>query len=200
MKHIITATVENQPGVLARIVGLISGRGYNIETLSVGPTSEPDLSQMTMTIPGDTHVLHQVSKQLNKMVEVIKVSDFQRFKVDSVTIFSSAMKLSSIPQLYRNMNRWTEILKVLSKYGLADWINQLNLDFAKGVLKAHDGEFADMNQMLEDLKTTEQIYRNSIPDITHNHIRLLYSPRLWSTIFSRSFALNTFARLSWLKI
>ena len=75
MKHIITATVENQPGVLARIVGLISGRGYNIETLSVGPTSEPDLSQMTMTIPGDTHVLHQVSKQLNKMVEVIKVSD-----------------------------------------------------------------------------------------------------------------------------
>jgi len=51
-------------------------------------------------------------------------------------------------------------------------------------IKAHDGEFADMNQMLEDLKTAEQIYRNSIPDITHNHIRLLYSPRLWSTIFS----------------
>jgi hypothetical protein len=51
-------------------------------------------------------------------------------------------------------------------------------------IKAHDGEFADMHQMLEELKTAEQIYRNSIPDITHNHIRLLYSPRLWSTIFS----------------
>ena len=75
MKHIITAMVENQPGVLARIVGLISGRGYNIETLNVGPTQDRDVSQMTMTVPGDDHVLEQVTKQLNKLVDVIKVSD-----------------------------------------------------------------------------------------------------------------------------
>lgn len=75
MKHIITAMVENRPGVLARIVGLISGRGYNIETLNVGPTQDPDVSQMTMTVPGDDHVLEQVTKQLNKLVDVIKVSD-----------------------------------------------------------------------------------------------------------------------------
>ncbi|MEX0793316.1 MAG: AarF/ABC1/UbiB kinase family protein [Pirellulaceae bacterium] len=71
------------------------------------------------------------------------------------------MKLSSIPQLYRNMNRWTEILTVLSKYGLADWIQQLNLDFAKGLLKARDGEVlsrytreARIRMALQDLGPT----------------------------------------------
>ncbi len=75
MKHIITLLVENQPGVLARVVGLISGRGYNIETLNVGPTHHPERSRMTMTVPGDDHVLKQVTKQLNKLVDVIKVTD-----------------------------------------------------------------------------------------------------------------------------
>ena len=75
MKHIITLLVENQPGVLARVVGLISGRGYNIESLNVGPTHDPTRSRMTMTVPGDDRVLAQVTKQLNKLVDVIKVAD-----------------------------------------------------------------------------------------------------------------------------
>lgn len=75
MRHIINAIVENQPGVLARIVGVISGRGYNIETLAVAPSHEPELSRLTMTVRGDSHVLEQVTKQLNKMVNVIKVND-----------------------------------------------------------------------------------------------------------------------------
>ena len=75
MKHIINAVVENQPGVLARIVGLISGRGYNIETLNVGPCAEPMISRMTITVNGDSHVLEQITKQLNKLVDVIKVND-----------------------------------------------------------------------------------------------------------------------------
>jgi acetolactate synthase-1/3 small subunit len=73
--HIITLLVENQPGVLARVVGLISGRGYNIETLNVGPTQHPERPRMTMTVPGDDHVLEQVTKQLYKLVDVIEVSD-----------------------------------------------------------------------------------------------------------------------------
>ena len=77
-KHIITALVENQPGVLARIVALISGRGYNIETLNVGPTQEPTVSRMTIQVPGDDHVLEQVTKQLNKLVDVIKVTDLTK--------------------------------------------------------------------------------------------------------------------------
>ena len=75
MKHIITALVENQPGVLARVVGLISGRGYNIESLSVGPTHETGISRIIMQVPGDDRVLEQVTKQLNRLVDVIQVTD-----------------------------------------------------------------------------------------------------------------------------
>lgn len=73
MKHIINATVENQPGVLARIVSLFSGRGYNIDTLNVGPSADPMLSKMTITLNGEASVIEQVTKQLNKLIDVIKV-------------------------------------------------------------------------------------------------------------------------------
>ncbi len=75
MKHVISALVENQPGVLARIVGLISGRGYNIESLTVAPTHDSKVSRMTLSVPGDVRLLEQVTKQLNKLIEVIKVTD-----------------------------------------------------------------------------------------------------------------------------
>ncbi len=73
MKHIINCLVENQPGVLARIVGLISGRGYNIETLNVGPTADPTVSKMTIVVPGDAHIIAQVTHQLTKQIDVIDV-------------------------------------------------------------------------------------------------------------------------------
>jgi len=75
MKHVITAYVENQPGVLARIVSLISGRGFNIESLNVAPTLNPVISRITMTVPGDDKVLEQVGKQLRRLVDVISVTD-----------------------------------------------------------------------------------------------------------------------------
>ena len=76
MKHIITATVQNQPGVLARVVGLISGRSFNIESLHVDPMDDnPDVSCIVMTVPGDDRVLEQVTKQLQKQVDVLKVTD-----------------------------------------------------------------------------------------------------------------------------
>lgn len=78
MKHTISALVENQPGVLMRVVGLISGRGFNIESLNVGPTQDPAVSRMTMQVPGDDRVLEQVTKQLNKLVDVIRVTDLTR--------------------------------------------------------------------------------------------------------------------------
>ena len=73
MTHIINCLVENQPGVLARIVGLISGRGYNIETLNVGPTADPTVSKMTIVVPGDAHIIQQVTHQLSKQINVIEV-------------------------------------------------------------------------------------------------------------------------------
>ena len=78
MKHIITSLVENKPGVLARIVGLVSGRGYNIETLNVGPTQDPTTSKMTMVVVGDDRVIEQVIHQVGKLVDVIAVVDVTR--------------------------------------------------------------------------------------------------------------------------
>ena len=92
MKHVITALVENQPGVLARIVGLISGRGYNIESLNVAPTHDPTASRLTMKVQGDDRVLEQVTKQLNKLVDVIKVSDLtQKHYLNRELILAAAL-------------------------------------------------------------------------------------------------------------
>ena len=74
--HIISATVSNRPGVLSRVAGLFSSRGYNIDSLAVGETENPDLSRMTIAVHGDESVLEQIRKQLGKVIDVIKVQDF----------------------------------------------------------------------------------------------------------------------------
>lgn len=75
MKHTISVLVENKFGVLARIAGLFSGRGFNIESLTVSPTYDPSMSKMTIVTSGDDNVLEQVDKQLNRLVEVVHVTD-----------------------------------------------------------------------------------------------------------------------------
>lgn len=75
MKHTISVTVENKFGVLARVAGLFSGRGFNIESLTVGETLDPSVSRMTIVTRGDDRIIEQVIKQLRKLVDVIKVSD-----------------------------------------------------------------------------------------------------------------------------
>ena len=77
MRHTISVLVENKFGVLTRVTGLFSGRGYNIDTLNVGPTQEPHLSRMTIVTTGDEATLEQIVKQLNKLPNVIKVQDFR---------------------------------------------------------------------------------------------------------------------------
>jgi len=76
MKHTISVLVENEFGVLARVSGLFSGRGFNIESLSVAPTLDPDTSRMTIVTRGDDRILEQITKQLNKLISTIKVVDF----------------------------------------------------------------------------------------------------------------------------
>ena len=76
-KHILSRLVENKPGVLARIAGLFSRRGFNIDTLAVGPTEDPDLSRITLTLDGAVHPIDQVTKQLHKLVNVIKIRDLE---------------------------------------------------------------------------------------------------------------------------
>jgi len=77
MKHVISALVENQPGVLAHVAGMFAARGFNIDSLVVGRTEDPDLSRMTIVVVGDDRVLEQVRKQLGKVVPVVKIRDFE---------------------------------------------------------------------------------------------------------------------------
>ncbi len=76
MKHVISALVQNQPGVLAHVAGMFAARGFNIDSLVVGRTEDPQLSRMTIVVVGDDRVLEQVRKQLGKVVPVVKVRDF----------------------------------------------------------------------------------------------------------------------------
>ena len=75
MRRIISVLMENEPGALSRLVGLFSQRGYNIESLPVAPTDDATLSRLTLTTTGDEHKIEQVTKQLNKLIEVVKVVD-----------------------------------------------------------------------------------------------------------------------------
>ena len=75
MRHVITVLVDNEPGVLSRVSGLFSGRGFNIESLNVAETLDPSVSRMTLVTPGNDQIIEQIIKQLNKLVNVIKVFD-----------------------------------------------------------------------------------------------------------------------------
>jgi acetolactate synthase-1/3 small subunit len=76
-KHILSLLVEHRPGVLARISGLFARRGYNIESLAVGPTDEDSMARITLTVDGAAHPIDQVTKQLHKLVNVIKIRDLE---------------------------------------------------------------------------------------------------------------------------
>ena len=76
-KHVLSVLVENKPGVLTRIAGLFARRGFNIDTLAVGPTEDETISRMTIVLDGAAHPIDQVTKQLHKLVNVIKIRDLE---------------------------------------------------------------------------------------------------------------------------
>ena len=75
MRHVLSATVQNVPGVLAHVSGMLASRGYNIDSLAVGETEDPGFSRMTFVLRGDDRVLDQVRRQLEKIVTVVRVDD-----------------------------------------------------------------------------------------------------------------------------
>lgn len=83
-EHVLSVLVENRPGVLARIAGLFSARGYNIDSLTVSETDDPTISRMTIVVRGDDRILEQINKQLNKLIDVIKVQDFTENKQQEI--------------------------------------------------------------------------------------------------------------------
>jgi len=82
-KHTLSVLVENHAGVLSRIAGLFSRRGFNIDSLAVGVTENPEISRMTIVVDGDDYIVEQVTKQLNKLVDVIKIKELD--ESDSVS-------------------------------------------------------------------------------------------------------------------
>ncbi len=78
MRHVISALVQNEPGVLAHVAGMFAARGFNIDSLVVGRTEDPTISRMTIVVVGDDRVLEQVRKQLGKIVTVVKIRDYQQ--------------------------------------------------------------------------------------------------------------------------
>ncbi len=109
MRHTISVLVENKFGVLSRIAGLFSGRGFNIESLSVAESLDPNVSRMTIITRGDDRVLEQVTKQLNKLVDVIKVIDHSEEKFVDREL--ALIKVNAELQLRDEILRITEIFR-----------------------------------------------------------------------------------------
>ncbi len=109
MRHVITLLVENEFGVLARIAGLFSGRGFNIESLCVAETLDPTVSTMTIVTRGDDQVLEQIIKQLNKIISVIKVVDL--IEKDYVEREMVLVKVAATPETREEILRVVDIFR-----------------------------------------------------------------------------------------
>lgn len=109
MRHTISVLVENKFGVLARIAGMFSGRGFNIDTLNVGPTHDPALSRITAVVRGDTAQLDQCIKQLHKLINVIDVTDFK--EGDYVARELALIKVAADSQTRSEIMQITDIFR-----------------------------------------------------------------------------------------
>ena len=109
MRHIISVLLENEPGALSRVVGLFSARGYNIESLTVAPTEDSSLSRMTIVTTGSDEVIEQITKHLNRLVEVVKVYDLS----EGLHIERELMliKVRAVGKEREEMKRTTDIFR-----------------------------------------------------------------------------------------
>jgi acetolactate synthase-1/3 small subunit len=108
-KHILSILVENKPGVLARTAGLFSRRGFNIDTLAVGPTDDPSISRITLTLDGAVHPIDQVTKQLHKLVNVLKIRDME--PEETVAREMAMFKVSSAVENRAEIIQFAEIFR-----------------------------------------------------------------------------------------
>ena len=153
MKRTVALLMENQPGALSRVVGLFSQRGYNIESLIVAATEDPTLSRLTMTTSGDQKVIEQITKQLNKLIDVVKVLDLG--ESDYIERELLLVKFS-----HGSIN--TEVIKEL--YGEIIFENNelLNIQFV--------GTSKELDQVLKDLESNNplEIVRTGASGISSN--------------------------------
>ena len=153
MKRTVALLMENQPGALSRVVGLFSQRGYNIESLIVAATEDPTLSRLTMTTTGDQKVIEQITKQLNKLIDVVKVLDLG--ESDYIERELLLVKFS-----HGSIN--TEVIKELNGEVIFENNELLNIQFV--------GTSEELDQVLKDLKSSNplEIVRTGASGISSN--------------------------------
>ena len=153
MKRVIALLMENQPGALSRVVGLFSQRGYNIETLIVAPTTDPTLSRLTMSTNGDEKIVQQITKQLDKLIDVVTVADLGESDFVETELMLVKLNKSSITG--------NEIEKFEGKVVFED-SEIINLQFV--------GEPDKLDKLVENLNTKEplEIVRSGSSGISSN--------------------------------
>ena len=153
MKRTVALLMENQPGALSRVVGLFSQRGYNIESLIVAATEDSSLSRLTMTTSGDQKVIEQITKQLNKLIDVVKVLDLG--ESDYVE-----RELLLVKFLHESINK--EVIKELNGEIVFENNELLNIQFV--------GTSEELDQVLKDLESSNplEIVRTGASGISSN--------------------------------
>jgi|TARA_B110000240_G_C13301645_1_gene368752 acetolactate synthase-1/3 small subunit len=153
MKRTVALLMENQPGALSRVVGLFSQRGYNIESLIVAATEDSSLSRLTMTTTGDQKVIEQITKQLNKLIDVVKVLDLG--ESDYVE-----RELLLVKFLHESVNK--EVIKELNGEIVFENNELLNIQFV--------GTSKELDQVLKDLESSNplEIVRTGASGISSN--------------------------------
>jgi len=109
MRHVIAVLLENEAGALSRVAGLFSARGYNIESLTVAPTNDPTLSRITIVTTGTERVVEQIIKQLNKLVEVVRLTDLSEISCIEREIM--LVKVRAVEQGREEVKRLTDIFR-----------------------------------------------------------------------------------------
>ena len=109
MRHIISILMENESGALSRVAGLFSARGYNIESLTVAPTEDPSLSRMTLVTRGNDEIIEQITKQLNKLIDVVKLIDLaDSFHIERELLM---IKVKTTPELRDEIRSMADIFR-----------------------------------------------------------------------------------------
>ena len=153
MKRTVALLMENQPGALSRVVGLFSQRGYNIESLIVAATEDPTLSRLTMTTSGDQKVIEQITKQLNKLIDVVKVLDLGE---------SDYLERELLLVKFSHGSINTEVIKELNGEIIFENNDLLNIQFV--------GTSKELDQVLKDLDSSNplEIVRTGASGISSN--------------------------------
>ncbi len=151
-KHILSVLVENHAGVLSRVAGLFSRRGFNIESLAVGITENPEISRITIIVEGDTYIVEQVTKQLNKLIDVIKVKQLEKN--------SSVSRELALIKVNTTSSTRTEIIQIVDIFRAN--IIDVSKDTLTIEISGTEDKIAALEEMLKQFGIEEMVRTGNI--------------------------------------